>query len=236
MIEQKSEYDRASTVFSPEGLLYQVQYAMEAVNRGGTVVGITSREGAVLVADKKQSDRLIESRFIEKIFVIDTHIALGMAGLVGDGRRLIYDAMLEAQRNRYIYDEPIDITELTNRICQIKQIFTQYAGLRPFGVSFLIAGVDYSGCRLFETDPSSTPIEWKAAAIGADKTDVMDFIVKNYHDNLTLQDAINLSINSLKHVCQDKLTADNLEMVIIPTSTGIVERIDMDRLKKFLKS
>jgi len=215
MIEQKLEYDRASTIFSPEGLLYQVQYAMEAVNKGGTVIGIVFKNGVLLVADKKQPDGLMESDFIEKIFIIDDHIAIALAGLVGDGRRLIYDAEVDAQRNKFVFDEKVDIIEIVNRMCEIKQAFTQFGGLRPFGVSLLIAGIDSTGPRLFETDPSGTPTEWKATAIGLGRNEVIQFLQENYKDDMELTVVIALAVESLRLIRGNDLDNDVLEMVAI---------------------
>jgi len=170
-------YDRAITVFSPDGRLFQVEYAREAVKRGATAIGIKTKEGVILIADRRVGSRLLEASTIEKIYKIDEHICAATSGLVADARVLIDRARLEAQINRLTYDEPISIKELAKKICDFKQQFTQFGGVRPFGVSLLIAGVDKEP-KLFETDPSGALLEYKATAIGAGRNTVMEFFVE----------------------------------------------------------
>ncbi|MDP6627269.1 MAG: archaeal proteasome endopeptidase complex subunit alpha, partial [Methanopyri archaeon] len=180
MTPEMMGYDRASTVFSPDGRLFQVQYAMEAVRRGATAIGIVCKDGIVLAADKRISNVLMVHSFVEKIFEVDDHVGVATSGLVADGRKLVDDARIESQRNHIVFDEAIEIASLVKRICDIKQLFTQYGGLRPFGVSLLIAGVDETGPRLFETDPSGTPTEWKATAVGEGRKEVLEYLKENY--------------------------------------------------------
>ncbi|MEM4699491.1 MAG: archaeal proteasome endopeptidase complex subunit alpha, partial [Candidatus Nezhaarchaeales archaeon] len=160
-------YDRAITVFSPDGRLFQVEYALEAVRRGWTTLGVKCVEGVVLAVEKKKILPLVDPSSMEKIWKIDEHVGVAYAGLASDGRVLIDRARVEAQINRLIYDEPIDIEMLTRRISDLKQLYTQHAGVRPFGVSFLIAGVDKTGPKLFMTEPSGAYAGYYATAIGA---------------------------------------------------------------------
>lgn len=159
-------YDRAITVFSPDGRLYQVEYAREAVKRGTTAVGIKCGEGVVLIVDKRVSSRLLEASSIEKIFKIDEHIGVASSGLVGDARSLVDRARIECQINRVTYDEKIDVEALAKRLCDHMQTYTQFGGARPYGTALLIAGISDGECRLFETDPSGTLLEYKATGIG----------------------------------------------------------------------
>ncbi|MGA7470272.1 MAG: archaeal proteasome endopeptidase complex subunit alpha, partial [Halobacteriota archaeon] len=167
-------YDRAITVFSPDGRLFQVEYAREAVKRGTTSVGIKAKDGVALLVDKRISSRLLEPQSTEKIFQIDDHIGAVTSGLVADARALVDRARVDAQINRVVYNEPIRIEALAKKIADHKQTFTQYGGVRPYGTALLIGGIDDSGPRLFETDPSGALLMVKATGIGSGRNAVME--------------------------------------------------------------
>ena len=147
-------YDRVSIIFSPDGRLFQVEYAREAVKRGTTTIGLKFKDGVVLIIDKRISSHLEEPGSIEKIFQIDDHIGCATSGLVADARALVDRARINAQMNKITYGEKIPVKTLVKYICDFKQIYTQYGGVRPFGVVLLIAGVDETRPCLFATDPS----------------------------------------------------------------------------------
>jgi len=157
-------YDRAVTLFSPDGRLFQVEYAYEAVKKGSTTLGIKTRGGVVLAAEKRQPSRLAESA--EKMKKVDEHIGLAFSGLFGDARVLIDSARVYAQLHRLVYGERISVELLAKRICDIKQVYTQHGGVRPFGVAFLIGGVDKRGPQLIRTEPGGSYMSYKAEAIG----------------------------------------------------------------------
>lgn len=226
-------YDRASTVFSPDGRLYQVEYAREAVKRGTTAVGIKVTEGVVLLVDKRVSSRLIEANSIEKIFQIDDHIGAATSGLVADARALIDRARVEAQVNRVSYDEPIGVEVISKKICDHKQTFTQYGGTRPYGTSLLIAGVEDSTPRLFETDPSGALLEYKATAIGAGRAPVIEVFEADYDENMSLDDAIFLGIEALYKAADGKFKPETLEVGIIPVATKDFRKLTTDEVKVF---
>ena len=209
-----SAYDRAITVFSPDGRLFQVEYAREAVRRGTTAVGITYAEGVLLAVDKSISTPLIVSKSIEKIFQVDEHIGVATSGLVADARRLVEDARLKAQKSRMAYNEPIPIATLTREICNLKQLYTQFGGARPFGTSLLIAGVNDTP-RLFETDPSGAFTEYTSTAIGMGKPDVEKLFEKEYKKEMSRDDAIRLALKSLKGVSEGKIIGENIDIVTI---------------------
>src|SRR5437867_4500486 len=167
-------YDRAITVFSPDGRLFQVEYARVAVTRGNTTVGLKFKNGIVLMADKKIGSRLVETSSIEKIFQIDEHVGAATSGLVADARVLVDYARLVAQINKVTYSEKIGVDLLVKRICDYKQNYTQYGGVRPFGTALLVAGVDDLGTHLFETDPSGAPVSYTAGSIGQGRQAVME--------------------------------------------------------------
>ena len=180
---QNAGYDRAITVFSPDGRLFQVEYAREAVKRGTTSLGVKCDEGIVLAVDKRTTSKLVEPKSIEKIFKIDQHIGAATSGLVADARALIERCRLEAQINKITYSEPIQVEALAKKICDMKQLYTQNGGVRPFGSALIIGGVYEDTCRLFETDPSGALIEYKATAIGAGRNEAMDVFEEHYKEN-----------------------------------------------------
>jgi proteasome alpha subunit len=198
-------YDRAITVFSPDGRLFQVEYAREAVKRGTTAVGIKARDGVALLVDKRLTSRLLEGGSVEKIFKLDDHIGAATSGLVADARMLIDRGRLEAQINKIVYDEPIDVGTLAKKICDFKQAYTQIGGLRPFGTALLIGGVYNGDSYLFETDPSGALLEYKATAIGSGRSVVTELLEQEYKEDLSLEDAIVLALEALYKVTEGKL-------------------------------
>ena len=213
--QQNAGYDRASTVFSPDGRLFQVEYAREAVKRGTTSLGVKSKEGIILLVDKKNTNKLIETKSIEKIYQIDEYIGAATSGLVADARALIERARVEAQINRLTYDEAISAEGLAKKICELKQLYTQNGGARPFGVSLIIGGVSKKGCRLFETDPSGALVEYKAAAIGQGRKEAMKYFEENYTDDITLEDAINLSLDAIYSANDGDIKDSSIEIAVI---------------------
>jgi len=147
-------YDQAITVFSPDGRLFQVEYAREAVKRGTTTVGLKYKTGVVLIADKRIRSHLIKHESIEKIFQIDGHVGCSISGLVADARILVDKARIYSQIEKITYEGEILVKTLVKNICDFKHIHTQYGGVRPFGTALIIGGVDESGVQLFATDPS----------------------------------------------------------------------------------
>ena len=208
-------YDRAITVFSPDGRLFQVEYAREAVKRGTTTVGLKYKSGVVLIVDKRISSHLIEPGSIEKIFAIDHHIGCATSGLVADARALIDRARLDAQINEITYDERIQVKTLVKNICDFKQTYTQYGGVRPFGTALLVAGCDETGARLFSTDPSGALMEYKASSEGAGRNGAMSFFEENYKDNLTMDEAIIMGIKALHKGTEGKLNPDATEIGVV---------------------
>ncbi len=226
-------YDRAITVWSPDGRLFQVEYAMEAVKRGWTAVGVRSPEGVVLAVEKRRVSRLVES--IEKIQKIDDHIGLAFAGLSSDARILIDRARVYAQINRLLYDEPIPVEILAKRICDIKQMYTQHGGLRPFGVAFLIAGVDANGPKLVGTEPGGIYISYYAHAIGSGAQQAIELLEKEYDYNIKLEDAIVLSLRALSRGMKEKLSSENVEVALVDTKTKIFRKLTKNQLLKYVE-
>jgi proteasome alpha subunit len=208
-------YDRAITVFSPDGRLFQVEYAREAVKRGTTTVGLKYKTGVVLIVDKRVTSRLVEPDSIEKIFEIDGHIGCATSGLVADARTLIDRARLDSQINEITYNEKIQVKTLVKRICDFKQTYTQYGGVRPFGTALLVAGVDDSGPRLFSTDPSGALMEYKASSEGAGRNGAMAFFESHYKDDLTMDEAVTMAIKALHKGTEGKLNPEATEIGVV---------------------
>lgn len=190
-------YDRAIVVFSPEGRMYQVEYARKAVEKASTAVGVVFEGGIVLVA-ARTIQRLMVAESVEKISKIDEHIGAASCGILADCRVLIDFARVRAQVNRITYNEPIEITALVKDISDRKQRFTQVGGIRPFGVSLLIAGTDGTP-HLYETDPSGTLREWRAHAIGRGSKDAKKALIEEYKDNMPRDKAIDVAVKALKN-------------------------------------
>ncbi len=234
--QQNAGYDRAITVFSPDGRLFQVEYAREAVKRGTTSLGVKSKDGVVLVVDKRTTSRLVETKSIEKIFQIDDHIGAATSGLVADARALIDRARVEAQINKISYNEPIRVEALAKKICDLKQLYTQNGGVRPFGSALIIGGVNKKGCRLFETDPSGALIEYKATAIGSGRSDAMDYFEENYKEDLRLDEAIDLALDAVYVATSGKVTDKSVEIAVIEAETKTYRKLDHDEVTKYVET
>jgi len=224
-------YDRAITVFSPDGRLFQVEYAREAVKRGTTTVGVKFKDGVVLIVDKRIASKLIEPRSIEKIFQIDRHIGCATSGLVADARVLVDRARIEAQMAMVTYNERISVEALVKSICDFKQTYTQYGGVRPFGTALLIAGVDPDGPGLYETDPSGALMAYNAGSIGRGREAANEVLEQNYRKDLSMAAAINLGIQALYEATEGELNAGAIEMGSVKMG-GNFERLDAKTVKK----
>ncbi|MCK5631161.1 archaeal proteasome endopeptidase complex subunit alpha [Candidatus Bathyarchaeota archaeon] len=229
-------YDRAITVFSPDGRLFQVEYALETVNRGATILGIISSEGIVLGAEEKIESKLQDSSFTWKIFGVDQHIGAAVVGLGSDARILIDQARVFCQSNRLMYDEPIDIEIISKRIGDIKQLYTQHAGVRPFGVSIIFGGVDKSGGRIFSTDPSGTYRAYKAVAVGVGRETVEGILKDEYREDLNLEEAKKLAVKCLKKALQAREEQLRVKISTVPTATRTYEIVPSEEVEKHLQA
>jgi proteasome alpha subunit len=226
-------YDRAITIFSPDGRLFQVEYAREAVKRGTTSLGIKYKDGVVLAVDKRISSRLVEEESIEKIFQIDDNMGAVTSGLVADARVLVERARVESQLNKVTYNEPIDIGVLAKKICDFKQLYTQHGGVRPFGIAMLIAGVNENP-RLFETDPSGALIEYKATAIGSGRPTAMEMFEEKYKEGMSKEDAIELALTVMNEVADGKVNEKTVELAIIELKTHEFRKLSSNEVKEHI--
>jgi proteasome alpha subunit len=226
-------YDRAITVFSPDGRLFQVEYAREAVRRGATTAGVVFEDGVVLVADRRiPNPKLAEPASLEKIHQIDEHIGCATAGLVADARVLVDYARLAAQINRVTYSEPITVELLVRRICDYKQQYTQFGGVRPFGTALLVGGYDDGGVHLFETEPSGSLTSFKASSTGGNKGPVMELFEQKYRAGLNADEAILLALEGLRQSLDENASLAQVEVCVVQEERGF-RRLLPEEIQKY---
>ncbi len=227
MPHQLMGYDRTITMFSPDGRLLQVEYAKKTVRQGSTAIGIVCSDGVLLVTDKRIVDNLIVTESVEKIWQIDDHIGATASGILSDARVLIERAQLKAQQHKVTYDSPVDVITIVKDIANLKQMCTQSGGLRPFGVSVLVAGVDADKPRLYETDPTGIYFEYHASVIGEGEIEVEEILQKEYKKEITIEDALKLCLGALKKVLGENFSLERIDAAYI--------KMDERKFKKFSK-
>jgi len=226
------EYDGAITIFSPEGRIYQVEYALELVKRGSPIVGVKSPEGVVLAAIEPKQSRLAAQINSKKIYQIDEHVAVAIAGLSPDARVLVRQARYVSQGNRMTYDEPVDIESLTSSVGDLLQTYTQNSGVRPFGVSIIFGGVDNHRVSLISTDPSGSYRGHKAHAIGRNSEKAMKVLHEQYREGMNLDEATALAIESLKDAADEELTPEDLNISTISIEQKF-KTLTVEEIKKY---
>jgi len=209
---QQQQYDRGKTIFSPDGRLFQVEYAKEAVKKGATALGIKFGEGTVLGATRSTPE--LQVRNPEKVFKLDDHIGAATSGLVADGRTLVEEARNEAQKHLMTYDENIPPSVLAKFIADRCQQFTQYGGVRPYGLSTISGGIKDGEAEVYLTDPSGTLSEWNAVAIGKGREDTSEHLEENYSEDLSEDEAVKLAVNALKEGEED-IELRNIELAVV---------------------
>lgn len=235
LLPAQQGYDRAITVFSPDGRLYQVEYAIETVRRGTIAVGIKSKDGIIIAVEEKPR-KLQISDTAQKIFQIDDHVGVVAAGYIPDARSQVDNARFFSQSNKLIYDESVDVETIAKHLADQCQQFTQYAGVRPFGVALILGGVDSGGSQLYLTDPSGTYISYDAVAIGSGSDQVTDFLEKNYKADISLQDAAILATASIYIASEEKEGSQHIKMSQIKAATKSFEIIPDEQIAKFAKA
>ncbi len=234
-ISPATAYDRAITIFSPDGRIYQVEYAFESVRRGWTTLGIKSRGGAVVAVEKRKISPLIDDKAIQKIFFIDTHIGASFAGIASDGRVLVDYARQIALLHRFYYDEPIPIEYLAKQVCDVKQAYTQHAGVRPFGVAIIFVGVDDYGSQLYMTEPSGRYLSYYAVAIGEKSSNATEFLEKNYKYDMGIHETIKLAILTIANLIEGKVTGKNIEAGYISVEDRKFKIMTPEEIDKYLE-
>jgi len=225
MFMTRSEYDRSVNSFSPEGRLFQVEYAIEAIKLGSTAIGIQTKEGCVLAVEKRITSPLIVSSSIEKVFEVDKHVGCAMSGLIADARTMIDRARVEAQNHWFTYDESMKVESITSAVSSLALAFGEGASAektmsRPFGVALLFAGIDKKGPSLYSLDPSGTYVQCDAKAIGSGAEGAQSSLGEIYHKEISLKDATKHALTILKQVMEEKLTSNNVELATVTAADG----------------
>ena len=224
-------YDRG-VMFSPDGRLFQVEYAKEAVRKGATSIGITTNDAVVLLAHKPNLDPLALPSTSQKIFRIDSYIGATYSGLVSDGLHVINTMRGKTQSHRMVYDETESVESVAKEISEEMQMATQYGGIRPYAISLLIGGID-SKPRLFEIEPGASYLGYMADAIGSGKKLAGDMLLKGYKANISIDEAINLGVSIIKKVNEAKLTENNIDIATIKKDVGF-EAFGPEKILKYL--
>ncbi|KAH0850496.1 hypothetical protein HID58_091237 [Brassica napus] len=215
MFLTRTEYDRGVNTFSPEGRLFQVEYAIEAIKLGSTAIGVKTKEGVVLAVEKRITSPLLEPSSVEKIMEIDDHIGCAMSGLIADARTLVEHARVETQNHRFSYGEPMTVESTTQALCDLALRFgegDEESMSRPFGVSLLIAGHDENGPSLYYTDPSGTFWQCNAKAIGSGSEGADSSLQEQFNKDLSLSEAETIAVSILKQVMEEKVTPNNVDI------------------------
>ncbi|KAJ3064563.1 proteasome component pup2, partial [Quaeritorhiza haematococci] len=226
MFLTRSEYDSGVNTFSPEGRLFQVEYAIEAIKLGSTAVGIQTSEGVVLAVEKRVTSTLMEPSSVEKLMEIDAHLGCAMSGLTADARTMIDYARVEAQNHWFTYNEKIKVESTTQAVCDLALRFGESLHgeeslmSRPFGVALLIAGHDENGPQLYHADPSGTYTRYDAKAIGSGSEGAQTELQEQFHKSLTLKEAELLALKVLKQVMEEKLNATNVQVATVTPDKG----------------
>jgi len=228
-------YDRAITVFSPQGRLYQVEYALETVRSGSTALSIATKHGVVLAVEERMHTKLQNPDFSWKLFQIDEHIGAAAAGLNSDARVLVDNARIYAQTLRLSYDEEPTVEAIAKRVGDIMQIYTQHAGVRPFGAALLVGGVDKIGPRLFYAEPSGLVLEYDAWAIGRGADRVKEQFESSYSRDITLEESVKMALKALVSSVDKIDEGWTVRLVTIPADTKIYRQMSSSELEPLLK-
>ena len=232
MSHQAMGYDRTSIMFSPDGRLLQVEYAKKTVKQGSTVIGVSCKDGVIMLTDKRVAEKLIVSESVEKIFQVDDHLGAAASGILSDGRILVEKAQVIAQNHRVTYNEPMMVQMLVKEICDLKQLYTQVGGARPFGVAIMFMGVGDKP-HLFVTDPTGIYFEYKATAIGEADTVVKEFLQKNYKDNMSVDDGFKLALEAMKKGLDKNFDINRIDAAHIRLSDKQFHGYTREELNKF---
>ena len=224
-------YDMTPTMYSPDGRIYQVEYAIETVKRGAIAIGLQSKDGVIIAVEEKSRDLQVED-ITQKIFQVDDHIGIAAAGYIPDARILVDSARFFSQSNKLTYDESVEVEAVAKHLADQSHQFTQYSGVRPFGVALIIAGVDRKGTRIFVTDPSGTYVPYAAVAIGGNSDEVTDYLEKNYKGEMSMDDAITMAITAI-NLKSDEKGIKHIRMSRIKSDAQQFEKISNEELAKY---
>ncbi|MAE50066.1 proteasome subunit alpha [Candidatus Pacearchaeota archaeon] len=235
MQHQAMGYDRAATMFSPDGHLLQVEYAEKTVRLGSASIALACKDGVVIVADKRVRDSLIAPESAHKIFEIDEHIIMSAAGILSDARMLVDEGQMTAQQHRVTYDSPIEPLSIIKHIADKKQMFTQYGGARPFGVAVMIAGVSKGKGHVYTSDVTGNFFAYKANAIGEHDEKIKEELRKDFKEEMSMDEGASFALSIFKKVQEKNFEVDRFEIARVPLATGKLERVSDEDVKKLAK-
>jgi len=227
-------YDMTPTMYSPDGRIYQVEYAIETVKRGAIAIGLQAKDGIVIAVEEKSRDLQVED-ITQKIFQVDDHVGIAAAGYIPDARVMVDNARFFSQSNKLTYDEVTEVEAIAKHLADQSHQFTQYSGVRPFGVALIIAGVDKNGTKIFVTDPSGTYVPYSAVAIGGNSDEVTEFLEKNYKNEISVDDAISLAISAI-NLKSDENGVEHIRMTKIKSDTKLFEKVSNEEMLKHGKA
>jgi len=235
MQHQAMGYDRAATMFSPDGHLLQVEYAEKTVKLGSASIGLVCKDGVVIVADRRIRDKLIAPESANKIFEVDTHIIATAAGILADARILIDQVQILAQQNRITYGAPIEPISIIRHIADRKQMFTQYGGARPFGVAIMLAGVNKGKSHLYSTDVTGNYFAYKANSIGENDEKIKEVLRREYHEDMNIEEGIKFCLKIFKDLLAKNFDLNRFDAAYVKLSDEKLVRLHGDDLKKYVK-
>ena len=227
-------YDMTPTMYSPDGRIYQVEYAIETVKRGTLAIGIICSDG-VIIAVEENPRALQVADVTQKIFQVDYHIGVAAAGYIPDARVQVDNARFFSQSSKLTYDEPVEVETVAKHLADQCHQFTQYSGVRPYGVALIIAGVDQKGGSIYVTDPSGTYVSYAAVAIGAGSEEVTDFLEKNYKPEMSLEDGAALATGAINLKSEEKDGVKHLKMSWVKKDKKIFEKVSESEIEKFVQ-
>jgi proteasome alpha subunit len=230
---QEMGYDRSVGMFSPDGLLLQVEYAEKAVKLGTSVLALSTKEGLVFIGDRKIKSKLLVKESFKKVFEVDNHILIAGSGVMSDGRRLIEQSQINAQEHKVKFQNPIDVLQLVKDVANIQQYYSQTGGLRPFGVSLLIGGIEDNEVKLWQTTPSGIYMRFLARCVGNLSDKINEELETGYKEGLTNKDAIKLGLKLFKKVLEDEYNAERFDVVTMDMDENI-KRYSVEEFKDFV--
>ena len=233
MQHQAMGYDRAATMFSPDGHLLQVEYAEKTVRLGSASIGLVCKDGIVIVADKRIRDKLIAPESASKIFEIDEHMIATAAGILSDARILIDHAQVLAQQNKVTYGTPVEPITIIRMIADRKQMFTQYGGARPYGIAVLLAGVSKGQSHLYTSDVTGNFFAYKANAIGEHDEKIKETLRSDYDENMSVEDGIKFCLKIFKDILGKNFDLIRFDVAYVKKSEEKLVRIQGEALKKY---
>ena len=220
---QQMGYDRAATMFAPDGHILQVEYAEKTIRLGSASIGLVCKDGVVIVSDRRQKDKLVVEDSANKIYEIDEHIVAVGAGIISDCRVLVDKARVLAQQHRVTYDSLSSTENIVKELSDIKQQFTQYGGARPFGVALMVAGVNGTP-ELYATDVTGNYLQYKANSIGENDEKIKEKLRDKYKADLTCEQGVGIALEIFKEIQNEGFDKSRFDVAILKKGTKIEKK------------